>query len=124
VNDNDKKKNGHSLRWGGLKKCVPLLSTPAGVISKAMKIVRELQLEGVRSRVWKTFTLGMLNENCHYPTLGGRAVALLFEALCYRMFIVQASQCVVPLCGIFLAKWRSSFTGNSYGKMNVQSASF
>jgi hypothetical protein len=41
------------------------------------------------------------------------------------MFIVQAyqtSQYVVPRCGIFLDKWRSSFAGNSDGKMNVQSA--
>jgi hypothetical protein len=41
------------------------------------------------------------------------------------MFIVQAyqtSQHVVPRGGIFLNKWRSSFAGNSNGKMNVQSA--
>jgi hypothetical protein len=41
------------------------------------------------------------------------------------MFIVQAyqtSQCVLPRGGIFLGKWRSSFAGNSNGKMNVQSA--
>jgi hypothetical protein len=31
-----------------------------------------------------------------------------------------ASQCVVPRGGIFLGKWRSSFTGSSEGKMNVQ----
>jgi hypothetical protein len=40
------------------------------------------------------------------------------------MFIVQAyqtSQYVVPRVGIFLGKWRSSFAGNSDGKMNVQS---
>jgi hypothetical protein len=38
----------------------------------------------------------------------------------YRVFIVQAyqtSQYVVPRGGIFLGKWRSSFTGNSDGKM-------
>jgi hypothetical protein len=29
---------------------------------------------------------------------------------------------VVPRGGIFLGKWRSSFAGNSDGKMNVQSA--
>jgi hypothetical protein len=43
----------------------------------------------------------------------------------YRMFIVQAyqaSQYVVPSGGVFLGKWRSSFAGNSGGKMNVQSA--
>jgi hypothetical protein len=41
------------------------------------------------------------------------------------MFIVQAyqtSQYVVPRGGIFLGKWRSSFAGNSDGKMNVKSA--
>jgi hypothetical protein len=41
------------------------------------------------------------------------------------VFIVQAyqtSQYVVPRGGIFLGKWRSSFSGNSDGKMNVQSA--
>jgi hypothetical protein len=38
------------------------------------------------------------------------------------VFIVQASQYVVPRGGIFLGKWRSSFAGNSDGKMNVQSA--
>jgi hypothetical protein len=41
------------------------------------------------------------------------------------MFIVQAyqtSQFVVPRSDIFLGKWRSSFAGNSDGKMNVQSA--
>jgi hypothetical protein len=41
------------------------------------------------------------------------------------LFIVQAyqtSQYVVPRGGIFLGKWRSSFAGNSDGKMNVQSA--
>jgi hypothetical protein len=40
------------------------------------------------------------------------------------VFIVQAyqiSQCVAPGGGIFLGKWRSSFAGNSHGKMNVQS---
>jgi hypothetical protein len=43
----------------------------------------------------------------------------------YIVFIVQAyqtSQHVVPCGGIFLGKWRSSFAGNSDGKMNVQSA--
>jgi hypothetical protein len=43
----------------------------------------------------------------------------------YRVFNVQAyqtSQYVVPRGGIFLGKWRSSFAGNSDGKMNVQSA--
>jgi hypothetical protein len=42
-----------------------------------------------------------------------------------RVFIVQAyqaSQYVVPRGGIFLGKWRSSFAGNSDGKMNVKSA--
>jgi hypothetical protein len=29
---------------------------------------------------------------------------------------------VIPRGGIFLDKWRSSFAGNSNGKMNVQSA--
>jgi hypothetical protein len=41
------------------------------------------------------------------------------------VFIVKAyqtSQYVVPRGGIFLGKWRSSFAGSSYGKMNVQSA--
>jgi hypothetical protein len=41
------------------------------------------------------------------------------------VFIVlayQTSQYVVPLGGIFLGKWRSSFAGNSDGKINVQSA--
>jgi hypothetical protein len=41
------------------------------------------------------------------------------------VFIVQAyqtSQYVVPRGGIFLGKWRSTFAGNSDGKMNVQSA--
>jgi hypothetical protein len=44
----------------------------------------------------------------------------------YRVFIVQAYQTfqyVVPRGGIFHGKWRSSFAGNSDGKMNVQSAS-
>jgi hypothetical protein len=43
----------------------------------------------------------------------------------YTVFIVQAyqtSQYVVPLGGIFLAKWRSSFAGRSDCKMNVHSA--
>jgi hypothetical protein len=43
----------------------------------------------------------------------------------YRVFIVQVyqtSQYVVPHGSIFLSKWHSSFTGNSDGKMNVQSA--
>jgi hypothetical protein len=43
----------------------------------------------------------------------------------YKVFIVQAyqiSQYVVPRGGIFLGKWRSSFAGNSEGKMNVKSA--
>jgi hypothetical protein len=34
----------------------------------------------------------------------------------------QTSQYVVPRGGIFLGKWRSSFAGNSDGKMNIQSA--
>jgi hypothetical protein len=34
----------------------------------------------------------------------------------------QTSQYVVPRGGIFLGKWRSTFTGSSDGKMNVQSA--
>jgi hypothetical protein len=34
----------------------------------------------------------------------------------------QTSQYVVPRGGISLDKWRSSFAGNSDGKMNVQSA--
>jgi hypothetical protein len=34
----------------------------------------------------------------------------------------QTSQYVVSCGGIFLGKWRSSFTGSSDGKMNVQSA--
>jgi hypothetical protein len=41
------------------------------------------------------------------------------------VFIVQTyqtSQYVVPRGGNFLGKWRSSFAGNSDGKMNVQSA--
>jgi hypothetical protein len=41
------------------------------------------------------------------------------------VFIVQAyqtSQYVVPRGGIFLGKWRSSFAGNSDGKIYVQSA--
>jgi hypothetical protein len=41
------------------------------------------------------------------------------------VFIVQAyqtSQYVVPRGAIFLGKWRSSFAGNSDGKMNVQPA--
>jgi hypothetical protein len=41
------------------------------------------------------------------------------------MFIVnayQTSQYVAPRGGIFLGKWRSSFAGNSNGKINVQSA--
>jgi hypothetical protein len=43
----------------------------------------------------------------------------------YTVFIVQAyqtSQYMVPRGGIFLGKWRSSFAGSSYSKMNVQSA--
>jgi hypothetical protein len=43
----------------------------------------------------------------------------------YTVFIAQAyqsSQYVVPRGGIFLGKWRSSFAGNTDGKMNVQSA--
>jgi hypothetical protein len=41
------------------------------------------------------------------------------------VFIVQASlisQYVVPLGGIFVGKWRSSFAGSSDCKMDVQSA--
>jgi hypothetical protein len=41
----------------------------------------------------------------------------------YRVFILQAyetSQYVVPRGRIFLGKWRSSFAGSSYSKMNVQ----
>jgi hypothetical protein len=41
------------------------------------------------------------------------------------VLIVQAyeiSQYVVPRGGISLGKWRSSFAGNSDGKMDVQSA--
>jgi hypothetical protein len=41
------------------------------------------------------------------------------------VFIVQAqqtSQYLVPRGGIYLGNWRSSFAGNSDGKMNVQSA--
>jgi hypothetical protein len=41
------------------------------------------------------------------------------------MFILQTSQTsqyTVPRGGIFLGKWRSCFTGNSDGKMNVQPA--
>jgi hypothetical protein len=41
------------------------------------------------------------------------------------VFIVQAyqtSQYVLPRGGIFPGKWRSSFAGNSDGKMDVQSA--
>jgi hypothetical protein len=34
----------------------------------------------------------------------------------------QTSHYVVPRGGIFLGKWRSSFAGNSDGKMDVQSA--
>jgi hypothetical protein len=44
----------------------------------------------------------------------------------YTMFIVQAyqtSQYVLQRSGIFLGKWRSSFSGSFDGKMNVQSAS-
>jgi hypothetical protein len=40
----------------------------------------------------------------------------------YTVFIVQAyqtSQYVVPRSGVFLGKWRSSFSGSSDGKMNV-----
>jgi hypothetical protein len=43
----------------------------------------------------------------------------------YIIFIVQVyqiSQYVVPRGGIFFGKWRSSFAGNSDGKINVQSA--
>jgi hypothetical protein len=40
----------------------------------------------------------------------------------YTVFIVQASQYVLPQDGIFLGKWSSSFAGNYDGKMNVQSA--
>jgi hypothetical protein len=43
----------------------------------------------------------------------------------YTVFIVpayQTSQYVVPRGGILLRKWRSSFAGSSYGKMNVKSA--
>jgi hypothetical protein len=36
--------------------------------------------------------------------------------------VYQTSQYVVPRGGIFLGKWRSSFAGNSDGKMNAQSA--
>jgi hypothetical protein len=53
------------------------------------------------------------------------AVQMGSGAMIYRMFIVQAyqtSQYVVPRGGIFLGKWRSSFAGNSDGKMNVQPA--
>jgi hypothetical protein len=41
------------------------------------------------------------------------------------VFIVEArqtSQYVVPRGGIFLGKWRSSFAGNSDGKMSNQPA--
>jgi hypothetical protein len=50
---------------------------------------------------------------------------VLSQMYFYRVFIVQAyqtSQYVLPRGGIFLGKWRSSFVGNSDGKMNVQSA--
>jgi hypothetical protein len=40
----------------------------------------------------------------------------------YTVFIVQASQYVVPRDGIFLGKRRSSFAGNYDGKMNVHTA--
>jgi hypothetical protein len=43
----------------------------------------------------------------------------------YTVFIMQdyqTSQYVVPRGGIFLGKWRSSFAGNSEGKVSVQSA--
>jgi hypothetical protein len=43
----------------------------------------------------------------------------------YTMFTVQTyetSQYVVPRGDILFGKWRSSFTGNSVGKMNVQLA--
>jgi hypothetical protein len=48
-----------------------------------------------------------------------------FSRPIYKVFIMQAyqtSQYVVPRGGMFLGKWRSSFAGNSDGKMNVQSA--
>jgi hypothetical protein len=48
-----------------------------------------------------------------------------FSFILYTVFIVhayQTSQYVVLRCGIFLGKWRSSFAGNSDGKMNIQSA--
>jgi hypothetical protein len=38
------------------------------------------------------------------------------------VFIVQASQHVVPRGGISLGKWRSSFAESSDGKMNAKSA--
>jgi hypothetical protein len=43
----------------------------------------------------------------------------------YTVFNAQAyqnSQYVVPRGCIFIGKWRSSFAGNSNGKMNVQPA--
>jgi hypothetical protein len=48
-------------------------------------------------------------ELCHLPR------KMLLQAY-------QTSQYVVPCSGVFLSKWRSTFTGNSDGKMNVQSA--
>jgi hypothetical protein len=50
---------------------------------------------------------------------------LLVVMIIYTVFIVhayQTSQYVVPLGGIFLGKWRSSFAGSSDAKMDVQSA--
>jgi hypothetical protein len=44
---------------------------------------------------------------------------------CYTVFIVQdyqTFQYVVPRGGIFLGKWRSSFSGIFDGKTNIQSA--
>jgi hypothetical protein len=41
---------------------------------------------------------------------------------CSLCKLIRLPQYVMPRGGIFLGKWRSSFTGSSDGKKNVQSA--
>jgi hypothetical protein len=67
----------------------------------------------------------------HSNYIGRRVQLLIMQfsptlpAYIYTVFTVQAyqtSQYVVPWGGIFLYKWRSSFSRSSDGEINVQSA--
>jgi hypothetical protein len=72
-----------------------------------------------------------MQKDCHHVrSTGGSSNYRNFEEVMkvkygHRMFFVQAYQTslyVVLPGGIFLGKRRSSYEGNSDGKMNVQSA--